>query len=278
MKVIRAAAAGACYGVQRALDMAYRASEEHADVKSLGPLIHNPQVVADLESKGIEVVHYVTPGQKGTVIVRSHGVGPEMRGMLESSQATVVDATCPHVLRAQKAAQKLAREIGAVVVVGDPEHPEVEAIRDYALLGGARVWVVDSADEVPDDLPDTVGIVIQTTQNRAVFDQILERIQRAGVNTAVKDTICESTSKRQQAARELAANVDAMVVIGGHNSSNTTRLYEICKALCDKTYHIETVGELDPASFADCQSVGITAGASTPEAQIVSVEAYLERL
>ena len=278
MKVVRAEAAGACYGVQRALDLAFEASECAHDINSLGPLIHNPQVVAELAERGISVVNSASDVNAETVIIRSHGVCPDERATLERAGLEIVDATCPYVLRAQKAAEKLSKEHGAVAVVGDPEHPEVEAICAYALQAGGTVWVMDSADSIPDGLPHKLGIVVQTTQNREVFESILVRLAELGIEVDVKDTICEATAKRQSAARELAASVDAMVVIGGHNSSNTTRLYEICKGICQRTYHIESSEELDPVSFDGCAIVGVTAGASTPEDQIVAVESYLERL
>ncbi|MDO4534009.1 MAG: 4-hydroxy-3-methylbut-2-enyl diphosphate reductase, partial [Coriobacteriia bacterium] len=246
--------------------------------KSLGPLIHNPQVVAELAKRGISVVNNASEVQSGTVIIRSHGVCPDERETLEKANLEIVDATCPYVLRAQKAGAQLSRQHGAVAVVGDPDHPEVEAICAYARQAGGNVWTIDSADRIPKDLPRKIGVVVQTTQNREVFEAILVRLAEHGIEVDVKDTICEATAKRQSAARELAASVDAMVVIGGHNSSNTTRLYEICKGICPHTYHIESLEELDPTAFDGCTIVGITAGASTPENQIVAVESYLERL
>lgn len=278
MRVRRASAAGACFGVQRALDMAQRAGAAYDHVVSLGPLIHNPQVVAQLATKGVRAVDVDDVPGRGAVVIRSHGVGPKARMSLDREGLIVVDATCPHVLRAQRAATELARLYGTVIVVGDALHPEVEAIREYAELAGGDVRVVDDPAAIPRDLPPKVGVVVQTTQNRAVFDAIIDALRGAGVDADVRDTICTATSKRQIAARELAAEVDAMVVIGGHNSSNTTRLYEICKAICERTYHVETVRELEPADFAGCETVGITAGASTPESQIVPVEEFLERL
>ena len=278
MKVIRANAAGACYGVQRALDMAAKAADEYDDVKSLGPLIHNPQVVAELAERGMSVVDEATEGLTGTVVIRSHGVGPAARAKLEELGVTIVDATCPYVLRAQQAASKLASEHGFVVVVGEPHHPEVEAICEYAELAGGTVRIVDTPEAIPDDLPPKVGVVVQTTQNRAVFDEIVSALAGIGIEMDVKDTICSATSKRQDAARELAKCVDAMIVIGGHNSSNTTRLYEICRSICPKAYHVESTEELDPGEFSGCATIGITAGASTPESQIAPVEEFLERL
>ena len=278
MRVIRADAAGACYGVQRALDLAYRASEDNHRVQSLGPLIHNPLVVSELAQRGVRVVDEAKDIHGGTVIIRSHGVIPSEKRLLEERATEVIDATCPYVLRAQNAAKALAEQYGAVVVIGDPVHPEVEAICAYAQEAGGAVWVVDSAGRIPDDLPATLGIVVQTTQNRAVFEQIIGVLQTRGICLHVKDTICSATSQRQNAAKELAAQVDAMVVIGGHNSSNTTRLYEICEAICPRTYHIETLEELEPVGFDGCEVIGITAGASTPENQIAPVQEYLERL
>ena len=278
MKVVRAEAAGACYGVQRALNLAFAAAENACDIKSLGPLIHNPKVVSELAERGISAVNSAAEVDSGTVIIRSHGVCPDERQTLERAGLEIVDATCPFVLRAQKAGATLAKTYGAVVVVGDANHPEVEAICAYAREAGGRVWTIDSPESIPQNLPDTLGVVVQTTQNRRVFEAILARLGELGIELDVKDTICEATAQRQHAARNLAATVDAMVVIGGHNSSNTTRLYEICLDICPRTYHIESAEELDPASFDGCAIVGITAGASTPENQIVAVESYLERL
>lgn len=278
MKVQRAEAAGACYGVERALDIARKAASEADDVKSLGPLIHNPQVVAELASKGVQVIDEVGDDLTGTIIIRSHGVGPGEMNALRAIGVDIADATCPFVLRAQKAAADLAKDVGYVVVVGDPHHPEVEAICAYAREAGGTVCVADAPEAVPEGLPVRIGVVVQTTQNRAVFEAVMRRIEEMGCSAIVKDTICSATAKRQGAAAELAQAVDAMVVIGGRNSSNTTRLYEICKALCPKTYHIEEVDELDAGDFEDCTSVGVTAGASTPETQIRPVVEYLERL
>ena len=278
MMVIRAQAAGACYGVQRALDLAFKAAEDYPKVQSLGPLIHNPQVIAELRERGLDVVNSANDVSADAIVIRSHGVGPDEHAALVSGHAAIVDATCPYVLRAQKAGTRLSAEIGAVLVVGEASHPEVDAIRAYALQAGGRVWVVDSADSLPANIPPTVGVVVQTTQSRRVLDEVLTALDERGINVVLKDTICSATSERQDAARALAETVDAMVVIGGHNSSNTTRLYEICKAICPKTYHIETKEELDENALRLCDKVGITAGASTPERQIAEIEQYIEGL
>lgn len=278
MEVRKAEFAGACYGVQRALDMAAAAAAAGGTVQSLGPLIHNPVVVAKLEAFGVQEADTIDDITADAVIVRSHGVGPQVRAALEAGSARVVDATCPHVYRAQKAAADLARALRCVIVVGDAKHPEVEGLCAYAVQAGGQVHVAASPDDLPVDLPEAVGVVVQTTQSRAVFDAVLAALAARGIRTEVRDTICTATTKRQKAAAELAGQVDAIVVIGGHNSSNTTRLYEICKALCPQTVHIETAAELDPAFFAGAATVGVTAGASTPEDQITQVVDYLRQL
>lgn len=276
--VKRARFAGACYGVKRALEMAEEASGHEGTVQSLGPLIHNPVVVQQLERAGVGVADAADAITADRVIVRSHGVGPQVREKLGELEADVIDATCPHVFRAQKAAAEVARACGTVIVVGDSKHPEVEGLCEYAEQAGGRVFVVGSAADIPADLPDAVGVIVQTTQNHELFDEVIAALHARGVTTEVRDTICAATTKRQEAAAELSGEVDAIVVIGGHNSSNTTRLYEICKGICPKTVHIESVSELDPSFFEGCRSVGVTAGASTPEDQILEVMDYLRDL
>lgn len=278
VQVRKAEFAGACYGVKRALDMARDAAEGTGSVQSLGPLIHNPLVVGQLEDAGVHVAGSTGDITADKVIVRSHGVGPSVRAQLDALDTQVVDATCPHVYRAQKAAAELAKSCGTVIVVGDAKHPEVEGLREYAEAAGGTVVVAGSADDLPDTLPQRVGVVVQTTQKRPLFEGVLAALEQRGVQTDTRDTICTATTKRQGAAAELARQVDAMVVIGGHNSSNTTRLYEICAALCPKTVHVESTSELDPAFFAGCATVGVTAGASTPEDQIADVTDWLEAL
>ena len=278
MNVILAKNAGACYGVQRALDMALGAPGESGKAYTLGPLIHNPGVVAGLRERGVFEVDSLDDVQDGTIIIRSHGVTPEVHDAVEAKGLPVLDATCPHVERAQKAAAELARKGCRVVVVGEEGHPEVEGLRAWARREGAKVDVVPSPDDVPSDLRAPVGVVVQTTQRRENLDAIVERIVEQGIEPEVKRTICFATRQRQDAAAELAGQVDAMVVIGGRNSSNTTRLAEICSAECPRAFHVESVDEISADWFAGCQTVGVTAGASTPESQITAVVDYLEAL
>ena len=278
MNVVLAEDAGACYGVQRALDLAHEAAKGAGSVHTLGPLIHNPGVVAELEARGVFVADSVDDIDGGTVIIRSHGVTPEVYDQLEARGFDVVDATCPHVARAQKAAANLAQSGCRVIVVGEAGHPEVEALRAFARRAGAKVDVVGGPDEVPDDMHAPIGVVVQTTQRRENLDAVVEAIRARGITPKVMSTICLATRHRQDSAADLADKVDAMVVIGGRNSSNTTRLAEICEARNGRAFHIESADEIDPSWFDGCGTVGVTAGASTPESQIKAVIARLKSL
>lgn len=298
MEVIRAKRAGACYGVQRALDMADEVIAGGGRAYTLGPLIHNPQVVADLAARGAEAVDSVeeirweraadadapaegaatAAGDAPAVVIRSHGVTPQVLAAVEDRGFSVVDATCPHVSRAQHAAAELAGEGCRVIVVGEAGHPEVEGLTAWAEEAGGKVDVVAAPEEIPEGLYDPVGVVAQTTQRRENLEAVVAALRAAGLEPIVKNTICSATRQRQEAAADLASAVDAMVVIGGRNSSNTTRLAEVCALTCPRTFHIESADELDPAAFAGCRRVGVTAGASTPENQIAAVEKFLRAL
>ena len=278
MEVILAENAGACYGVQRALDMAGQAAAGEGPVHTLGQLIHNPGVVAELEARGVHVAESADEDLEGTVIIRSHGVTPDVYERLEKLGVNVVDATCPHVSRAQKAAAELAQSGCRVIVVGEAGHPEVEGLRAYARREDMKVDVVSGPEDVPSDLRAPIGVVVQTTQRGENLDAVVEAIRAQGIKPTVKRTICSATRQRQDAASALAARVDAMVVIGGRNSSNTTRLAEICAAMCPRAFHVESADEVDPAWFQGCGTIGVTAGASTPENQIRSLMERLESL
>lgn len=278
MKVVRARNAGACYGVQRALDLAIAAVEDGGTASTLGPLIHNPRVVAELACRGVRAVERAEDACGGAIVIRSHGVTPAVRRAVEARGLPVVDATCPHVARAQKAAADLGQRLGRVIVVGEAGHPEVEGLVACARESGAEVAVAAAPADLPAGLREPVGVVVQTTQTRAALDAVVGALRACGIEPAVKNTICFATSQRQEAAAALAGEVDAIVVIGGRNSSNTTRLADICAAACPRTHHIESADEVDPAWFSDCSVVGVTAGASTPEDHIAAVTARLEAL
>ena len=228
MRVVKARYAGACYGVQRALDMAVEASASGEGASTLGPLIHNPQVVAELAARGIRAVDGPENVERGSVIIRSHGVTPAVRRAVEERELPLIDATCPHVARAQKAAAELARRCGCVVVVGEEGHPEVEGLVAYAREAGGEVFVVAAPGDLPASIEAPVGIVVQTTQTREALDAVVEALAARGIRPEVKNTICFATRQRQESAAALADEVDAIVVIGGRNSSNTTRLADIC--------------------------------------------------
>lgn len=279
MKVIRAEEAGACYGVQRALDMAESIADQDIPAYTLGSLIHNPSVVESLEAKNVLVAHCIddiNPGE--TVVIRSHGVTPDVRQAALDKGLVVRDATCPHVARAQKAAENLAKIGCHVIVLGEAGHPEVAGLEAYARKWSDAVDVVGSVEDVPAITKEKVGVVVQTTQTRELLESVVAALKLRGFDPVVKDTVCLATKQRQQAALKLAQEVDAMVVIGGRNSSNTTRLAEICRSVCERTYHIESVKEIDPAWFCGCAVVGVTAGASTPEYQIRDAEEFLMAL
>ncbi len=281
MNVERAQHAGACYGVQRALDMTSAALEEYGELCSLGSLIHNPQVVSDFEHRGVKVADDLDDITTETVIIRSHGVAPTTRAALYERGVSVVDATCPYVARAQTAAEELALKCRHVLVVGDVGHPEVESLvacaQEVDADKNGKVDVVGTPDDIPSVLGEPVGIVVQTTQTQENLDAIVEALKVRGIEPLIRNTICSATTRRQKAAVDLATRVDAMVVVGGRNSSNTTRLAQICSRVCDAVYHVETPDELREYAeyLTTCKTVGVTAGASTPEDQIQQVTDYL---
>lgn len=278
MKVIVAKHAGVCYGVQRALDLAREAvaDADSGDVYSLGPLIHNPQAVEQLRSSGVQVSEDVDDIEHGTLIIRSHGVAPDVIERAESRGLSVVDATCPYVSKAQEAARMLALEGYLVVIVGEADHPEVAGIKAYA---GENALVVSRASDLPARLPSRrIGVVVQTTQVSENLTDVVDALVARSGELRVVNTICSATSLRQKAARELAAQVDVVVVVGGHNSGNTTRLAEICREVNPRAYHVETAEELQPSWFVGARSVGVTAGASTPDEQMQGVIARIEEM
>lgn len=276
MRVEVARYAGICYGVERALKLAGEAAESGAEVHTLGPLIHNPQAVAALREEGVGVANSLDEAKSGTLVIRSHGVEPAIIEDAKSRGLDVVDATCPHVSKAHQAAEQLKDGGYAVIIVGEADHPEVEGIMAHA---GGQALVVSSAGELPERLPSRrVGIVVQTTQSLRRLDEVVEAVLPRASEVRVFNTICSATSKRQESARELAERVDVMVIVGGHNSGNTTRLAEISSAVNPRTHHVETPDELDPAWFAGAEVVGVTAGASTPDEQMQAVVRAIEAL
>lgn len=269
-----AANAGACYGVKRALEMAHKAIAEPGPVHTLGPLIHNPRVVDDLANSGISVANTLEEAKSGTLVLRSHGTDPKVIKAACDRGFNVIDATCPYVSKVQREARQLADDGYAVVIIGEPGHAEVEGIRAWA--GEAVVAVADTPDLLPATLPAKVGVVIQTTQSQNRVDLIIAVLKDRVEELRVEETVCFATQERQTAANDVSSRSDVMIVIGGRNSGNTRRLYEICKAQCDSTYHIECSDELQAVWFIDANRVGITAGASTPQEHIDDVVSWLK--
>lgn len=269
MRVEVAKSAGICYGVERALRMAAQAAESGAAVHTLGPLIHNPQAVSALKDQGVGVAETLDDAAEGILVIRSHGVEPAIIEAARKRGLDVVDATCPHVSKAHEAAAELLNGGYTIVIVGEAEHPEVEGILAHA---GGSALVVSSASELPERMPSArVGIVVQTTQSARRLNEVVAAILPKVSELRVFNTICASTGKRQRAAEELACDVDVMIVVGGHNSGNTTRLAEICAEVNAHVHHVETPDELDVSWFEGAESVGVTAGASTPDEQMQAV-------
>lgn len=275
MIVTVAEKAGACYGVNRALELALGCQGAPPPVHTLGPLIHNPLVVASLAEQGVFEAADLDEAGSGTVVIRSHGTGPQLIEQAVQRGFNLVDATCPFVSKVQQHAVELGRQGYAVVIVGEAGHAEVEGIRAWG--GSAVLAVVEEPGELPAELPPKVGVVVQTTQSEERYQRVLAALEERCEEVRAFKTICSATQKRQQAAAELAAASDVMVVIGGRNSGNTRRLVEVCQASCP-TYHVESAAELQPEWFAPHSRVGVTAGASTPQAHIDAVTAALEEL
>lgn len=274
MKIEVAKRAGFCFGVKRAVKMAFEAAKgRRQPVSTLGPIIHNPQVVEELERLGVRVVGRPSQATSGTVIIRSHGVHPRVLAELRARRLDVIDATCPFVTNAQRAASDLRREGRQVVIVGEKEHPEVTALRGYA---GEDAVIYSSLNRRR--LKPRIGVLAQTTLSSDMFCQALCDLAGRARDMHVFNTICQATQIRQQDTMELASRSDVMVVVGGRNSANTSRLLELCRKAGRPAYLVETEEELDPEWFREAGAVGVTAGASTPEATVRRVVSRLRQI
>lgn len=279
-EIITGEKAGCCFGVKRALEIANATREKHQGARpvyTLGPLIHNPEVVKSMEKAGIipcGSMEETEPG--GVLIIRSHGAGPEVFAAARCRGLKVVDATCPFVRQEQKLAAKLHQEGYKVVVVGDPGHAEVQAVA-ASVPGGAEIIdpaaVKDGGAKMA--LPARVGIVCQTTQTQENLAAVIAGILPGIKELKVFNTICSATVERQREVYDLARRADILLVVGGRNSANTRKLAEIGSSLVS-TYHIEGVEDLDPRWFRQKRVIGVTAGASTPREQINAVLDWLE--
>ncbi len=275
--IVVAAHAGACYGVERALEMARDAARAASQpVHTLGPLIHNPIVVDDLAAQGVSVARDPAEAAAGTVIVRAHGVAPQVIEDARARGLHVVDATCPYVTRVHRAAEQLAAAGFQVLVVGESGHPEVQGIMGHA--GPDALVISDETDIDALELGPRVGVVVQTTQTPARLAEVAGALAARVRELRVLNTICAATSERQEAARELAERSDLMIVVGGRTSGNTRRLSQICTAACPRTHHVESADEIDPAWLVGVARVGVTAGASTPASHIDAAVARIREV
>ena len=272
-EVILAKSAGFCFGVKRAVDTVYEQTGKK-NVYTFGPIIHNEEVVKDLEKKGVFVINTMEELDditEGTVIIRSHGVSSAVYEALQKKGVEIVDATCPFVLKIHNIVKQESANGKQIVIIGNEKHPEVEGIMGWSKT---QVHVVDTAEKAQNlqlDPQREVCIVSQTTFNYNKFKDLVEKFEKKGYDILVLNTICNATQERQVEAERIASQVDAMIVIGGKNSSNTRKLYEICQKECKDTYYIQTLDDLNPESVNSVRSVGITAGASTPKKIIEEV-------
>ena len=281
-QVIVAKTAGFCFGVERAVNEVYEqlrlksAGQAPGPIYTYGPIIHNEEVVRDLEEQGVRVLNTPQelknlPRGEGTVIIRSHGVSKDIYELLKERGVRIVDATCPFVKKIHRIVEEHSGAGETVVIIGNPNHPEVEGIRGW---GDGNTIVLENSEQLEKlSLPEgkKLCIVSQTTFNYNKFKELVEKISKKGYDSSVLNTICNATQERQVEAAKIASQVEAMIVVGGRHSSNTQKLYEICLKECKNTFYIQTLGDLDPDSVSSVRSVGITAGASTPKKIIEEV-------
>ena len=274
MNVVLAKSAGFCFGVKRAVETVYEQIEKaEKPIYTYGPIIHNEEVVQDLEKKGVVVIDGIDDlkgREKGTVIIRSHGVEKKIYEEIENLGFEIVDATCPFVLKIHRLVEQHSHH---VIIIGNASHPEVKGIMGWSSQENTTVISsVEEAEAFQLNIPKKVCIVSQTTFNYNKFQELVEIVNKKGYDIIVLNTICNATEERQTEAGRIAKEVDAMIVIGGKSSSNTQKLFEICKNECENTYYIQTVRDLDLSNIKSTDNVGITAGASTPNNIIEEVQ------
>ena len=275
MKVELAKSAGFCFGVEKAVNTVYEEAKRNDEiVYTLGPIIHNEEVVKDMKRRGVEAVNIedLNSLPKGTVIIRSHGVSKDVYNFVKHSGHRVVDATCPFVKKIHAIVSVQSGKKKTVVIIGNPKHPEVIGIRGW---GDENTYAVENIEQFINlnlKKDEEIVIVAQTTFNHKKFQEIIDKILFLGYDVRCFNTICNATQERQAEAKEIASNVDAMIVIGDKKSSNTGKLVEICQEECKNTFFIQTLEDLNYDALLSVDSVGITAGASTPKHIIEEVQ------
>lgn len=278
MEVILAKSAGFCFGVKRAVETVYEQIAARGPIYTYGPIIHNEEVVKDLEKKGVHVIEdesTLAEIKEGTVVIRSHGAVRSVCEEIEKRGLTCVDATCPFVKKIHRIVEEKSREGYRIVIIGNREHPEVKGICGWSVTQPDVVESAQEAENFTAEKDEKICIVSQTTFNYNKFQELVEIFQKKGYDVIVVNTICNATEERQTEARSIASRVDIMIVIGGTHSSNTRKLYEICKKECENTYFIQTLEDLHLEIPKSAKLVGITAGASTPNNIIEEVQNYV---
>ncbi len=273
MQILLAKDMGFCWGVRRAIDIMEHAADQYGEIISVGPIVHNPQVVAELEEKGVRLGQPRDASRP--VAITAHGVGPQVLEEVQATGAEVIDGTCPIVTRSQRWARRMAEQGFSVLVFGDPDHREVRGVIAWA---GDKAIPVRDGDLLPDPFPNRVALISQTTQTPERFARFVAQVMTEHVNDITEmrliNTLCHVTSNQQSAARELAQECDMMLVVGGRASANTRHLLEVVQQEGVRAYHIETADEIEPEWLRDVERLGVTAGASTPDS---AVEAVVER-
>lgn len=278
MEVILAKTAGFCFGVKRAVEQVYEQTGCNKKIFTYGPIIHNEEVVKDLEKKGVQVIDNLDELAKvseGTVIVRSHGVSEDIYKAINDKNLECIDATCPFVKRIHKIVEKESLNGCQIVIIGNDGHPEVEGIKGWSRTPAVVIESKEEAEKFVNERNQKICIVSQTTFNYKKFQELVEIFQKKGYDILVVNTICSATEERQAEASKIAGQVDAMIVIGGTHSSNTRKLFEICSKECENTYFIQTLDDLNLDLPKSVRLVGITAGASTPNNIIEEVQNYV---
>lgn len=273
MEILLAKDMGFCWGVRRAIDIMEHAADQYGEIISVGPIVHNPQVVQQLEEKGVRLGQPEDASRP--VAITAHGVGPQVLEEVQATGAEVIDGTCPIVTRSQRWARRMAEQGFSVLVFGDPDHREVRGVIAWA---GDKAIPVRDGDPLPDPFPNRVALISQTTQTPERFARFVAQVMTEHINDITEmrliNTLCHVTSNQQSAARELAQECDMMLVVGGRASANTRHLLEVVQQEGVRAYHIETADEIEPEWLRDVERLGVTAGASTPDS---AVEAVVER-
>lgn len=270
MKIYRARYGGVCFGVKRAIEMALKATRKKSNVYSLGPLIHNRVAVESLKKQGIITVDKISDIKSGKVIIRSHGIPPALLKKLKRKRFEIVDATCPRVRRAQRYVERLITEGYYVVIIGEKDHPEVKGLLGYA---GNKAVMYSKDLKLR---KHKIGVVPQTTLDLVHLNEAIANLVPSVSEMKIYNTICKATILRTKEAMRIAEKADMMLVVGGKNSANTTRLYQMCKKI-KPSYHIESVDDVIIDWFESVKSIGVTAGASTPKEQVEEVIGFIKK-